>query len=139
MCLRPVRDVHPTVAFIDGCRLPFRAAETDPHGLACLKDHRDSAVAVCFLVVVALLCRSCLLCPLFTTTGAHGPDSAEICGGSAVAVPRVVDVAVLCSDKLSRDSESVTDSVHRQSQWTFQSPQRQVAQSQLCMVGLWRR
>ena len=38
----------------------------------------------------------------------------------------VVDVAVLCSDKLSRDSEGATDSVHRWSQWTFQSPQRQV-------------
>ena len=62
-----------------------------------------------------------MLCPLLSTTGAHGPDSAEIRGGSAVAVPPVVDVAVLCSDKLSQDSESATDSVHRRSQWTFQS------------------
>ena len=37
----------------------------------------------------------------------------------------VVDVAVLCSDKLSRDSEGATDSVHRQSQWTLQPPQSQ--------------
>ena len=58
---------------------------------------------------------------------AHGSDPSEIRGGSAVAVSPVVDVAVLCSDKLSRDSESATDSVHRRSQWTFQSPQRQVS------------
>ena len=34
------------------------------HDLACSEDQRDSAVAVSFLVVEALLCRSCLLCPL---------------------------------------------------------------------------
>ena len=70
--------VVPQLHYIEGRRLPYRAAETDPHGFTCLFDHRDSAVAVCFLVVAALLCRSCLLCPLFTTTGAHGPDSSEI-------------------------------------------------------------
>ena len=75
------------------------------------------------------LCSCCagrVPCPLLSTS-AHGSDPAEIRGGSAVAVPPVVDVAVLCSDKLSRDSESATDSVHRWSQWTFQSPQRQVS------------
>ena len=46
----------------------------------------------------------------------------RIRGGSAVAVPPVVDVAVLCSDKLSRDSQSATDSVHRRSANTTQQP-----------------
>ena len=70
--------------------------------------------------------QSCLPCPLLSTC-AHGSDPAEIRGGSAVAVPPVVDVAVSCSDMLSRESESATDSVHRLSQWTFQLPQRQVS------------
>ena len=34
-----------------GRRLPFHAAETDPHGLACSEGHRDSTVAVCCLVI----------------------------------------------------------------------------------------
>ena len=67
----------PQLHHIEGRRLPFRAAETDPHSLACSEDHGDSADAVCFLVVAVLLCRSCLLSPLLSTTGAHGPDSAE--------------------------------------------------------------
>ena len=82
-----VTAVVPQLHFIEGRRLPFRGAEAVSHGLACLEDHGDSAVAVCFLVVAALFCRSCLLCPLLFSTGAHGPDSAEIRGGSAVAVP----------------------------------------------------
>ena len=64
--------------------------------------------------------------PLLCSSSAHGSDPAEIRGGSAVAVPPVVDVAVLCSDTLSCDSKGATDSVHRRSQWTFLSPQRHV-------------
>ena len=38
---------------IEGRRLPFRAAEADPHGPAFSEVHGDSAVAVCCLVVDA--------------------------------------------------------------------------------------
>ena len=31
--------LSPQLHFIEGCRLPFRAAETDPRGLACSEDH----------------------------------------------------------------------------------------------------
>ena len=44
----------PAVAVLRSRRFPCRAAETDRHGLACLEDQRDSAVAVCFWT------RSCL-------------------------------------------------------------------------------
>ena len=43
-------------------------------------------------------CAGRVPCPLLSTS-AHGSDPAEIRGGSAVAVPPVVDVAVFCSDK----------------------------------------
>ena len=99
--------VVPQLHFIEGRRTP-------------------SAVAVCFLVVDALFCRSCLLCPLLFSTGAHGSDSAEF-----VEVPqsqflpgcgrRRVNAATSC---LATVKSSI--SVHRRSQWTFQSPQRQV-------------
>ena len=93
--------------FLAGRRQPCHGAEADSHGLACLEDHRDSAIAVCFLVVAALLCRSCLLCLLLSTTGAYNP---ELCRNSWRFRSRssflVVDVAVSCSDKLSRDSSS---------------------------------
>ena len=83
-----------------------------------------------------LLCRSCLLCALLFTTGAHGSDSAEICGGSAVAVPPVVDVAVLCSDKLSRDSEGChRSSSSPESSGLFSRHRDRYAQFLLCMVG----
>ena len=39
------------VAVLRSRRFPCRAEETDPHGLACSEDHRDSAVAVHCLVV----------------------------------------------------------------------------------------
>ena len=90
-----------------------------------VEDHSNSAVAVFAWWSMFLFCRSCSMpfvvdkCPWFR--------SYRIRGGSAVAVPPVVDVAVSCSDKLSRDSGSATGSVHRLSQWTFQSPQRQVS------------
>ena len=38
--------VVPRLQSIEGRRHPFRAAETDPHGLALSEDHRDSPVAV---------------------------------------------------------------------------------------------
>ena len=94
------------------------------------------AVAVRFLVVGALLCRSCLLCPLFFDRRAWF-RLCRIRGGAAVAVPSWLWTSLcLCSDTLSRDSEGATDSVHRRSQWTFQSPQNRYAQFQLCMAGL---
>ena len=98
----------------------------DPHGLALLKDHRDSAVAECswwslFCCAGRACSARCLqrYVPMVQTLHKF------------VEVPQsqflpVVDVAVLCSDKLSRDSEGATDSVHCRSQWTFQSPQRQL-------------
>ena len=110
--------------FIAGRRFPVVVQRPIPMVLP-LEDHRNSAVAVFAWWSMFLLCRSCSMpvvvdkCPWFR--------SCRIRGGSAVAVPPVVDVAVSCSDKLSRDSESATDSVHRRSQWTFQSPQRQVS------------
>ena len=38
--------VVPQLQFIACRRLAFRAADSDPHGLACSEDHRDSPVAV---------------------------------------------------------------------------------------------
>ena len=99
--------------FIAGRRFPVVVQRPIPMVLP-LEDQRNSAVAEFAWWSMFLVC-----------TRAHGSDPAEIRGGSAVAVPPVVDVAVFCSDKLSRDSEGATDSVHRRSQWTFQSPQRQ--------------
>ena len=126
----------PPLQSIESRRLHFRAAKTDPHGLACLEDHRDSAVAVCFLVVAALLCRSCLLCPLFSTTGAHGPGSAEIRGGAAVAVPPVVDVAVSCSDKCLATVEVPLIQFIAGVSGHFSRHRDRYAQLQLCMVCL---
>ena len=113
----------PQLPFIAGRRFSCRGAEADSHGLACSEDHRDSAVAVCFLVVdapvvqVAFLARCCARqMPMVQTLQkfVEVPQSQFLPG-----------CAVLCSE-LSRDSEGATDSVHRRSQWTFQSPQRQV-------------
>ena len=105
-----------------------RSAEADSHGLARAEDHGDSAVAVCFLVVDA----SCCAGPAYCARCCYDKGAGSRLLHKFVEVPQwqfllVVDVAVLCSDKLSRDSESATDSVHRRSQWTFQSPQRQVS------------
>ena len=50
--------VVPQLQFIEDRRLPLRAAETAPHGPAFSEDQRVSSVAVCFLVVAAVLCRS---------------------------------------------------------------------------------
>ena len=115
---------HPrTHAHAQGRRLPFRAAETDPHGLACSENHRDSVVAACFLVVDALFCRSCLLCPLLFSTGAHGSDSAEF-----VEFPQslVVDVAVFMQRQVvSRQSSPQTQFIAGVS-GHFSRPQRQV-------------
>ena len=47
-----------------GCPHSCRAAETDLHGLACSEDHRDSAVAVCFLVVDAPVVQVVLAMPV---------------------------------------------------------------------------
>ena len=103
---------------------------------SCSEDHRDSAVAVCFLVVDAPVVQV-LFHAVLCSTGAHGSDPAEIRVDAAGAVPAVVDVAVLRSDTLSRDSEGATDSVHRRSQWTFLSPQRHVRT--VASVHGWRR
>ena len=88
---------------------------------------------------------SCLLCLLCAATDARGSTCRKLrqsrsCSalsggrcpcctgrvGAAGARLRLWTSLCLCSDKLSRDSQSATDSVHRRSQWTFQSPQRQV-------------
>ena len=49
----------PQLPFIDGRRHPSHGAEAGSHGFPCSEDHRDSAVAVCFLVVDVPVCRSC--------------------------------------------------------------------------------
>ena len=49
----------PQLPFIDGRRHPGHGAEAGSHGFPCSEDHRDSAVAVCFLVVDVPVCRSC--------------------------------------------------------------------------------
>ena len=66
----------------------LRAAEANPHGPACSESHRDSTVAVGHMVdALVVQVVPCL-------TGAHGSDSAENCGGAAVASRRF-DISVV--------------------------------------------
>ena len=108
----------PQLQFIEGRRLPYRAAKTAPMVPPFWEDHRDSSVAACCLVVdapvvqVVFHARCC-------TTGAHGSDSAELRGSAAVAVPSWLWTSLCsCSDVGLRQS-SASDSVHRRSLWTF--------------------
>ena len=63
--------------FIAGRRHPGHGAMADSHGFKILKTIVTPLLSI-FMVVDALLCRSCLLCPLLLRAGAHGFDSAVL-------------------------------------------------------------
>ena len=103
---------------------------------ACSENHKDSAVAVCFLVVDALFCRSCFLCPLLFSTATHGSDSAEFVEVPLRSSFLVVDVAVFMQRQVvSRQSSPLSQFIARVSGY-FSRSRDGYAQFQLCMPGL---
>ena len=87
----------PQLQFIGGRRPPFVPQRANPHGPAFSEYHRGSAVAVCQVVDAPVVAGRVM--PVVVLTGAHGSDTAENCGGAAVAVRRfwsqVVDISVV--------------------------------------------
>ena len=73
----------PQLQSIEGRRRPFRSAAADPHGLDFSADSQLQYVARWSM---PLLCRS-FHARRCATTGAHGSDTAENCGGAAGAGP----------------------------------------------------